>query len=119
MDEAWCVAPSAVGSLVTDAFGATGLPMPRIAVTATTAHRLFQLLETGRFVGHFGERLLHFYTNRFSLKTLPVQLPIKPFAVSIVTVRKRAVSPVAQLFIECAREVAHPLVKWQSRAAGD
>jgi hypothetical protein len=93
--------------------------MPRIAVTATTAHLLFQLLETCRFVGHFGERLLHFYTNRFSLKTLPVQLPIKPFAVSIVTVRKRTVSPVAQLFIECAREVAHPLVKWQSRATGN
>jgi DNA-binding transcriptional LysR family regulator len=119
MDEAWCVAPSAVGSLVTDAFGASGLPMPRIAVTATTAHLLFQLLETGRFVGHFGDRLLHFYTNRFSLKRLPVELPIKPFAVAIVTVRNRTISPVAQLFIECAREVAHPLVKWQSRAAGD
>jgi len=47
IDEPWCVAPSAVGSLVTDAFRASGLRMPRIAVTTTTAHLLFQLLESG------------------------------------------------------------------------
>jgi DNA-binding transcriptional LysR family regulator len=111
VDEPWCVAPSAVGSLMADAFLASGLKMPRIAVTTTTAHLLFQLLESGRFVGHFGDRLLHFYASRFALKKLPVELPIQPFAVAIVTLKHRTISPVAQLFIECAREVAHPLVK--------
>jgi DNA-binding transcriptional LysR family regulator len=111
VDEPWCVAPSAVGSLMADAFLASGLKMPRIAVTTTTAHLLFQLLESGRFVGHFGDRLLHFYASRFALKKLPVELPIQPFAVAIVTLKNRTISPVAQLFIECAREVAHPLVK--------
>jgi DNA-binding transcriptional LysR family regulator len=109
VDEPWCVAPSAVGSLMTDAFLASGLKMPRIAVTTTTAHLLFQLLESGRFVGHFGDRLLHFYGNRFALKKLPVELPIQPFAVAIVTLKNRTISPVAQLFIDCAREVARPL----------
>ena len=94
-----------------DAFLASGLTMPRIAVTTTTAHLLFQLLESGRFVGHFGDRLLHFYASRFALKKLPVELPIQPFAVAIVTLKNPTISPVAQLFIECAREVAHPLVK--------
>jgi DNA-binding transcriptional LysR family regulator len=111
VDEPWCVAPSAVGSLMADAFLASGLKMPRIAVTTTTAHLLFQLLESGCFVGHFGDRLLHFYASRFALKKLPVELPIQPFAVAIVTLKNRTISPVAQLFIECAREVAHPLVK--------
>jgi DNA-binding transcriptional LysR family regulator len=111
VDEPWCVAPSAVGSLMADAFLASGLKMPRIAVTTTTAHLLFRLLESGRFVGHFGDRLLHFYANRFALKKLPVELPIPPFAVAIVTLKNRTISPVAQLFIDCAREVARPLAR--------
>lgn len=107
--EPWCVAPSAIGSLLTDAFHASALPTPRVAVTTTTAHLLFQLLESGRFVGHFGDRLLHFYEDRFALKRLPVDLPAQPFTVAIVTLKGRTVSPVARLFIDCARELAKPL----------
>jgi DNA-binding transcriptional LysR family regulator len=114
-DEPWCVASSAVGSLIAEAFRASGLRMPRIAMTTTTAHLLFRLLESGRFVGHFGDRLLQFYSNRFALKTLPIELPIEPFSVAIVTLKNRTISPVAQLFIDCAREVAAPLAKRQSR----
>jgi DNA-binding transcriptional LysR family regulator len=106
VNEPWCVARSAIGSLVTDAFGAGGLPAPRIALTATSTHLLFQLLESGRFVGHFGERLLHFYTSRFALKKLPIELPAKPFSVAVVTLKNRTISPVAQLFVDCAHEVA-------------
>ncbi len=114
VDEPWCLAPSSVGSLMAEAFRASGLEMPRIAVTTTTAHLLFQLLESGRFVGHFGDGLLHFYAGRFALKKLPIDLPIAPFAVAIVSLKNRTVSPVAQLFIDCAREVAKPFAKRQS-----
>jgi DNA-binding transcriptional LysR family regulator len=119
IEEPWCVASSRIGSLITDAFRISGLRMPRIAVTATTAHLLFQLLESGRFVGHFGDRLLQFYTNRFALKRLPIELPIEPFSVAIVTLKNRTISPVAQLFVDCAREVAAPLAKRQSRSGQD
>lgn len=118
IDEPWCVAPSSVGSLIADAFRANGLKMPRIALTTTTAHLVFQLLESGRFIGHFGDGLLHFYASRFALKRLPVELPIPPFLVAIVTVKNRTISPVAELFIDCAREVAKPLAKRQSRSGG-
>jgi DNA-binding transcriptional LysR family regulator len=113
--EPWCVARSAVGSLVTDAFGVSGLPAPRIAVTSTSAHFLFQLLESGRYVGHFGERLLHFYTDRFAIKKLSIELPTKPFSVAVVTLKNRTISPVAQLFIDCASEVASGLARRPSR----
>jgi DNA-binding transcriptional LysR family regulator len=116
--EPWCLASSAVGSLMADAFRTSGLEMPRIAVTTTTAHLLFQLLESGRFVGHFGDGLLHFYANRFALKKLPIELPIQPFAVAIIALKNRTISPVAQLFIDCAREVAKPLVKRHSVGGG-
>jgi DNA-binding transcriptional LysR family regulator len=114
-DEPWCVASSVIGSLVAEAFRTSGLPMPRIAMTTTTAHLLFRLLESGRFVGHFGDRLLQFYAERFALKRLPIELPIEPFSVAIVTLKNRTISPVAQRFIDCAREVAANLVKRQSR----
>jgi hypothetical protein len=58
-----------------DAFRTSGLRVPRIAMTTTTAHLLFQVLETGRFVGHFGDRLLQFYSKRYALKRLPVEVP--------------------------------------------
>jgi DNA-binding transcriptional LysR family regulator len=111
VDEPWCLAPTSVGSLMTDAFRASGLAIPRIAVTTTTAHLLFQLLESGRFVGHFGDGILNFYVNRFALKRLPIELPVQPFGVAIVALKNRTISPVAQLFIDCAREVATPFVK--------
>ena len=82
-------------------------------LTTTTAN-LLPVVESGRFVGHFGDGLLHFYADRFALKRLPIELPIQPFAVAIVTMKNRTISPVAQLFIDCAREVATPLVKRHS-----
>jgi DNA-binding transcriptional LysR family regulator len=114
-DEPWCVASSAIGSLITEAFRTSGLRIPRIAMTTTTVHLLFQLLESGRFVGHFGDRLLQFYADRFALKRLPIELPIEPFSVAIVTLKNRTISPVAELFIDYAREVAATLAKRQSR----
>jgi DNA-binding transcriptional LysR family regulator len=114
-NEPWCVASSAVGSLIGEAFRTSGLPMPRLAMTTTTAHLLFRLLESGHFVGHFGDRLLQFYTERFALKRLPIELPIEPFSVAVVTLKNRTISPVAQRFIDCAREVAATLVKRRSR----
>jgi DNA-binding transcriptional LysR family regulator len=118
IDEPWCVARSPLGSQISDVFPASGLKRPRIAVTTTTAHLLFQLLETGRFVGHFGEGLVYFFAKRFAVKKLPIELPLAPFAMAIVTLKNRTISPMAQLFIDCAREVAKPLIKRRSRAAG-
>jgi DNA-binding transcriptional LysR family regulator len=40
------------------------------------------------------------------LKALPVDLPTRPWPVSIVTLKHRTLSPAAERFIACAREVA-------------
>jgi DNA-binding transcriptional LysR family regulator len=69
-DEPWCVASSAIGSLIAEAFRTNGLRLPRVAMTATTAHLLFRFLESGRFVGHFGDRLLQFYADRFAAQAI-------------------------------------------------
>jgi DNA-binding transcriptional LysR family regulator len=105
VDEPWWVARSAIGLHFVEAFHAAGLEMPRIALTTTTAHLMFQLIESGRFIGHFGNCLLNFYEDRFALRRLPITLAIPSFAVAIIAVKNRTISPVARLFIDCAQEV--------------
>jgi hypothetical protein len=46
-----------------------------------------------------------------TLKKLPVGLPTPPWAVVILTLKNRMLSPVVERFIECAREVAKSFVK--------
>jgi hypothetical protein len=48
---------------------------------------------------------------RLEIKVLPVKLQMAHVQNVIVTLKNRALSPVAQLFIDCAREVAKPLAK--------
>jgi DNA-binding transcriptional LysR family regulator len=112
-DEAWCVAPSLLGTQITQAFAAEGLGLPRIAIETTTAPIFFQLIESGRFIGHFGDGLLRFYADRFAVKQLPIDLPVPFFSVAIITVKNRTISPVAELFINCAQELARPLARRQ------
>ena len=50
---------------------------------------------------------------RHSLKVLPVNLPIRPWQLSILTLKNRTLSPVAERFMECAREVAKPMADRQ------
>jgi hypothetical protein len=92
-----------VGSLIGEAFRAEGLAMPRVALTTTDAHLLFRLVESGRFVGHFGDGLLHFYEDRFALKRLPVALAIPPFAVAVIALKNRTISSVPRSWAVRAR----------------
>ena len=68
------------------------------------------LVETGRFLTMLPPGTLLFSASRRrSLKILSVELPISPWPVGIVALKNRTLSPVAQLFIDCARKVARPL----------
>jgi DNA-binding transcriptional LysR family regulator len=46
-----------------------------------------------------------------SMKELPVKLPVRPWLITMVTLKNRTLSPIVQRFIECAREVAGDLAK--------
>jgi DNA-binding transcriptional LysR family regulator len=50
--------------------------------------------------------MLRFHPQSASIKILPIDLPTTRRPIGIITLKKRSVSPVAQLFIACAREVA-------------
>jgi DNA-binding transcriptional LysR family regulator len=113
VNELWVLPPpdSVIGSIVMDAFRASGLDYPRVSVVTDCPHMRISLLATGRFVTIFPASAFRFLTKRSELKVLPVELPMARRPNGIVTLKNRALSPVAKLFIDCAREVAKPLAK--------
>jgi DNA-binding transcriptional LysR family regulator len=91
------------GSLVREAFRARGISL-RGAATGSP-HLLLHLLAKGPFLVALPESVLKFGTNLPPLRVLPVELPVSPWPVGIMTLKNRTISPVAQLFLDCAREV--------------
>ena len=63
----------------------------------------------GRFLAMLPGAYLKFNGKRFGLKVLPIKLFVPPQPIGIVTLKNRTLSPLAQLFIKCARSVAKPL----------
>jgi DNA-binding transcriptional LysR family regulator len=112
-DEPWVVPPpdSPVGVLIADVFRARGLRFPPKGFARGSVHLLCALVASGPFLGIFPGSLLHFGANLPPLKVLPVELPIPPLPVGIMTLKNRTISPVARLFIDCARKLAKPLTR--------
>jgi DNA-binding transcriptional LysR family regulator len=111
--EPWTLPPreSVIGALAMEAFHAKGLDYPRTTVVTDSPQVRASLLTTGRFVTIFPASVLGLLKARSEIKVLPVDLPMASVPNVIVTVKNRILSPVAQLFIEQAREVAKPLAK--------
>jgi DNA-binding transcriptional LysR family regulator len=102
---------TALGSVFAEAFGASGLDCPSTTVFTNHAELRTNLVMTGRFLTIFSTSVLRFSATRQQLKVLPIELPIARVPVGIVTLKSRTLSPVAQLLINCAREVAKPMAK--------
>jgi DNA-binding transcriptional LysR family regulator len=111
MQEPWTIPPpdSYAGSLIVDAFRASGLQVPHIAVAGYGIQLQSSLIATGRFLSALPESFLKFSGKQLGIKALPVELPVPPRPIGIVTLRNRTPSPLASLFIECARTLSKPL----------
>jgi DNA-binding transcriptional LysR family regulator len=110
-DETWILAPpdSWNHRIVSEAFRARGLPMPRISVRTYSTHLRTNMVASGHFIATFPKSVVAFYAERFSLKVLPLHLPPRPWPVAILTLKKRTLSPVAKLFIAHLRRSTTPM----------
>jgi DNA-binding transcriptional LysR family regulator len=113
MKEVWVLPPpdNVVGSVAMKAFQACGLEYPRTTVVSDSPHVRMSLLTTGRFLSIFPVSALRFPARRADVRELPVELPGAHTPVGIITLKGRTLSPVAQLFIAHARDVAKPLAR--------
>jgi DNA-binding transcriptional LysR family regulator len=94
--------------LLTDVFRAMGLELPRPAMVAATSFARIALVAKGHFLSMTSESVLRFCGWERSIKILPIDLAASG-PVGIVTLKNRTLTPAAQLFIDCAREVAKPM----------
>ncbi|MGA8818139.1 MAG: LysR family transcriptional regulator [Xanthobacteraceae bacterium] len=111
LDEPWSLPPSdtVVGALIHQAFRASGLELPRANVVTSAIQMHSALMGLGPYLAIFPSSMLEFSPQRRAFKALPVELPVPPWPVTITTLKNRTISPVGQIFLECAREVAKPL----------
>ena len=114
LDELWVLPPpeSLPGQYIAQAFRAGGFQPPRAHVVSFSIPLHHHLLATGRYITMLPRSMLHF-GKHMSLKSLPVESPAGAYPIGILTLRNRTLSPLAQLFITCAREVAKQLGKPQ------
>ncbi|HVV63133.1 MAG TPA: LysR family transcriptional regulator [Pseudolabrys sp.] len=112
-DEPWTLPrpETLAGQMIADAFRANGAEPPRSGIVCNSVGMHFALLDTGRFLAMFPGSLLRFGTQGDSISVLPVDLGIRAEPVGISTLKNRTLSPAAQIFVECARDVVKPLTR--------
>jgi DNA-binding transcriptional LysR family regulator len=88
-----------------EACHARGIAMPTASLVTLSMSVITHFLADGQFVTAMPRSVAYFK----SLKVLPVELPVRPWPVNIVTLKNRTLSPVVERFVDCAREVTRPM----------
>jgi DNA-binding transcriptional LysR family regulator len=121
VNEPWTLPPfdSFSGALVLSMFRESGLKPPRLTVTTDSHYARIGLLASGRFLTVLPLFVLTHPRNYFALKALPIKLPNARdlTATAIITLRGRALSPLAQAFIDTVRTVVKPPAPKKERAS--
>jgi len=102
-------AGSVAERIMTEMFRSSGLEMPRRGVVCAPMPVVAGLVANGPYLANLPGSLVHFGSNHLQVKVLPIKVPVPPTPVAIVTLKRRTINPVAQLFIEHARNVAKSL----------
>lgn len=111
MDEPWILFPphSVSGSYIEAGMRALGQRLPERAISSYSMQLRFHLLSGGRFLTVLHGSVLRFNAERWSLRALPSDLRLPARPIGIFTLKGRTLSPVVQLFIDQAHEIARTL----------
>jgi DNA-binding transcriptional LysR family regulator len=115
--EPWVLTPPGTPNYVglAEALAARGLKMPTANIITTSARFRAHLVANAQFVTVLTGSALRANADRYELEVLPVDLLDRSYPIVILRLRNRTLSPVAERFIECAREVAKSFAKSKSR----
>ena len=102
--EPWLLSPPDTWNYigVVEAFHARGLEMPKVTLFGFSLHLINHFVANGPYLTAFPRSVVH----RRALNALRVDIPLLRWPVVIATQKNRTVSPVAERFIDCARQVA-------------
>jgi DNA-binding transcriptional LysR family regulator len=94
---------------VAEAFRAYGLDMPKVSLTTFSVHLRNDLLAAGPFITAYPRSFMTVNGDRFALKVLPVDLPVRPWPIEIITLKNRTLNPVVLCFIDHLRAFANSM----------
>jgi len=94
--------------IVSEAFQGRGLNMPNLSLVTSSAYLRTNMAASGQFITTSPSSDVRFCTDRLPLKVLPVDLPMRPWPLAIVTLKNRMLSPVVARFIEHIRDFTRP-----------
>jgi DNA-binding transcriptional LysR family regulator len=112
VEEPWLLPAldTVTGLLIANAFRANGMNFPPKGVVMGGVLHMHSLIANGDFLGFLPRSLLRLGTIGLGVKMLPVNVPIAPSHFGILRLKNRMLSPLAESFIACAREIVKPLV---------
>jgi len=118
--EPWILPPpdSAIGQSIAGAFRAEGCAVPRARVVSFSIPMHHHVLATGGFLAVLPASMLHFGPHLGLIRVHVVGWDISR-RVGVITMKNRALSPVAQMFIDGAHEVAKALGKPSEEGPGE
>ena len=113
VNEPWTWPPpgSRYDWLIVEAFRKSGIEPPRPTVYTHAVNLRVSLAATGTFLAVVAASTVSMRSKYPSIRRLPVDLPAAHLGLGIVTLKRRTLSPLAQIFIDCAREIANPRAK--------
>jgi DNA-binding transcriptional LysR family regulator len=108
LGEPWVLPPydSSPGAQIRGIFAVAGLQPPQPEVATLSVQLTVALIASGRFVGILPRSVAQFNIGPSRLKILPAKLTPVHSGVGIITVKNRTLSPLAELFMGCARDIA-------------
>lgn len=100
-DQPWILSPPGTWNYewVAQAFERRALGVPKVSILTFSVHLSAHFLKNGAFLTAYPRSWARL--NAFSV--LPVNLPMRSWSLSIVTLKDRTLSPAAEHFFECAR----------------
>ncbi|HEY6259558.1 MAG TPA: LysR family transcriptional regulator substrate-binding protein [Xanthobacteraceae bacterium] len=106
VDEPWCLPDdSLLLPAIVEAFRSKGLAVPRRMISTNSIQLNYEMAATGRVLTMATGLRLRLIGKLMGLKALPLDFLILTYPTGIVTLKNRSISPPAQLFIECSRQV--------------
>jgi DNA-binding transcriptional LysR family regulator len=108
VDEPWILPPPGTWhhARVQEAFQARRLGVPKGSMNSLSMTLRMQLLAAGPYISVFASSVMRLNAHRYGITVLPIDLPVKPWPVVIVTMKNRTLSPVVERFVASARDVA-------------
>jgi DNA-binding transcriptional LysR family regulator len=107
-EEDWILTPPDCWTNVAlmEAFRARGLKLPNVRLTTYSVPLRMDLVANGPYITVFPGAMQFVRAKAFSIEILPIDLAVCPLPLSIITLRNRALNPVAERFIEHVRDFA-------------